>query len=151
MQIVSNVALISINETLVVQLVSFLIFLFIINRIMFRPLRSTMAERAFYIEEMKSDIDGAAKNYEKSLVEIKEQETAVKQAAFKISKEHEDTGTQEAKKIFESARSEIAAEKQKTEAEVAAQIAEARKDIKAESETLAVTIMEKILDRRLAS
>ena len=35
MQIVSNVALISINETLVVQLISFLIFLFVINRIMF--------------------------------------------------------------------------------------------------------------------
>ena len=40
MQIISNIALISINETLVVQLISFLIFLFIINRIMFRPLRT---------------------------------------------------------------------------------------------------------------
>jgi len=151
MQIVSNVALISINETLVVQLVSFLIFLFIINRIMFRPLRNTMSERSFYIEEMKSDIDVAGKNYEKALLEISEQETAVKMAAFKLSKEHEDAGNHEAKKIFASTRAEIAAEKKKIEAEVAALIAEAGKDIKAATETLAVTIMEKILDRRLAS
>ena len=34
MEIVSNIALISINETLVVQLVSFLLFVFIINRVM---------------------------------------------------------------------------------------------------------------------
>jgi len=45
MQIVSNVALISINETMVVQLISFLIFLFVINRVMFRPLRESMHER----------------------------------------------------------------------------------------------------------
>ena len=37
MEIVSKIALITINETLVIQLVSFLIFLFVINRMMFRP------------------------------------------------------------------------------------------------------------------
>ena len=45
MHIVSNIALISINETLIIQLVSFLIFLFLINRIMFRPLSHVMVER----------------------------------------------------------------------------------------------------------
>ena len=45
MQIISNIALISINETLIVQLISFLIFLFVINRIMFRPLRKTVGPR----------------------------------------------------------------------------------------------------------
>ena len=39
MQIVSVEALLSINETLIFQLLSFLIFLFIIKRMMFRPLR----------------------------------------------------------------------------------------------------------------
>ncbi len=34
MQIVSSIALISINETLVIQVISFLILLFVMNRIM---------------------------------------------------------------------------------------------------------------------
>ena len=151
MQIVTNVALISINETLVVQLISFLIFLFIINRIMFRPLQSTMADRERYISEMKSDIDGAERSYENALTEIKEQESAVKTAAFKLSRELEDAGTLEAGKIFESARAEINELKNKTEADIAVQVAEAGKSIQAESEMLAVNIMESVLDRRLSS
>ena len=151
MQIVTNVALISINETLVVQLISFLIFLFVINRIMFRPLRGTMAEREFYIEEMKSDIEHADKSYEDALLEIKKQEAAVKVEANKISLEHENDGSNEAKKIFESTRAEILQLKNEAEIEVTSQVESARLTIQAESEELAVTIMEKILDRRLTS
>jgi len=151
MQIVTNVALISINETLLVQLISFLIFLFIINRIMFRPLRRTTAEREDHINQMKSDIDDAEISYQNALAEIKEQELAVKSAAYQLSKAHVDAGSREAEQIFKSAQAEINELKKKAEAEVAVQIAEARKKVQAESEALAVTIMENILGRRLAS
>lgn len=151
MQIVSNVALISINETLLVQLISFLIFLFVINRLMFRPLRSTMAQREFYVQEMETEIEDAEKNYDRALAEIKERESEVRTAAFKLSREQEEAGSREAEEIFQSARREIAAMKQKTEIEITAQIAEARKAVRAESDTLAVAIMEKVLDRSLSS
>lgn len=149
MQIVSNVALISINETLVVQLISFLIFLYVINRIMFRPLRSTIDERTFYMEEMKSEIDDAGKNYEKALAEIRAQEDAIKTAALKLKQEREDAGAQEAAEILAAAQAEIASDKKKNAAEVAEQIAHARKSLGTESEALARLAMEKILDRRL--
>ena len=56
MQIISNIALISINETFIVQIISFLIFLYIINRIMFKPLRSIMADRQNHIKSIQQDI-----------------------------------------------------------------------------------------------
>jgi len=149
MQVVTNVALISINATVVVQLVSFLIFLFIINRIMFRPLQKTMAEREFYIDEMKSDIEDAGVGYAEVSAEIEAKEATVKLAAFKLSQEHEAAGSSTAKEIYEAAQVEIGQLKAKAEAEVEGQIREARKTIQKESEVLAVTIMEKILDRRL--
>ncbi|OQY06422.1 MAG: hypothetical protein B6I22_05580 [Desulfobacteraceae bacterium 4572_123] len=65
MQIISNIALISINETLFIQLISFLIFLFIINRIMFRPLRRIIIERENHIEKINLDIIDAEKFMEK--------------------------------------------------------------------------------------
>lgn len=65
MQIISNIALISINETLVVQLISFLIFLFIINRIMFRPLRQVMIERENHMEKINLDIVDAGKSLDR--------------------------------------------------------------------------------------
>lgn len=151
MQIVSNIALISINETLLVQLVSFLIFLFVINRLMFRPLRSTMSQREFYMEEMETEIEEAERNYDRALAEIQEKEGEVREAAFTLSRECEDAGTREAEAIFDAARQEIAALRAKAESRVNAQIEEARKQVKAESETLAVHIMEKVLSRSLSS
>ena len=59
MQIISNIALISINETVIVQIISFLIFLYIINRIMFKPLRGVMADRENHIKSIQQDIVSA--------------------------------------------------------------------------------------------
>ena len=82
MEIISNIALISINETLIVQVISFLIFLYIINRIMFRPLRSVMAERENHIKDIQKDIVTAENKLDSLTDQIREQESAVKREAF---------------------------------------------------------------------
>ena len=64
MEIVSNIALISINATMFHQLIAFLVFLFIINRIMFRPLRSVMGERESFMEKIRLDTVDATKEFE---------------------------------------------------------------------------------------
>ena len=56
MEIIATNALISINETAIVQLVSFLIFLYVMNRIMFRPLLSTISQRKELISDFQKDI-----------------------------------------------------------------------------------------------
>ena len=149
MQIVSNVALISINATLVVQMLSFLVFLWLINRIMFRPLRQIMEERQFHIEKIKNDIIEADKTYDSILSEIKSQEAAVRKAALEISKEHEDAGNQEAVKILEEARMEIDALRHETETDIQSNLAKAKEQAETESEKLGTLLMEQLLNRRL--
>lgn len=150
MEIVSQVALISINETLVVQLVSFLIFLFIINRIMFRPLRGVMGEREKYLSTVQSDIVSANQELEKANRLLKEHEAATRAQAYEMQRELEDQGGRQAAQIFAAVRKEVAEIKERTEDEVDAKITEARKHLKEESRDLAVKIMEKILERRVA-
>ena len=149
MQIISNIALISINETLIVQVISFLIFLFIINRVMFRPLRSVVAERQSHIEHIRQDIVAAGKKFESLTNQIEEQEATVKMEAFTQKKKLEEAGSRQADEIFVFTQKAIAAEKDKAQKEVGAQVLEAKKYIQKESETLALSIIEKVLDRRL--
>ena len=151
MQIISTTALISINGTLIAQVVSFLIFLFVINRIMIRPLQNSMAERDNHIEQMKQDIVDADKDVENISMQLEERKSAVIAEALGITKELDQSGSKKADEIFVSARSEVAALKEKATKEVDAQLAEATKHLKKESEALAINVMEKILDRRLAS
>jgi len=151
MEIISNIALITINATLFHQLVAFLIFLFIINRIMFRPLRSVMAERDGVIEKIKLDTTNAGNMIERLNDELKERESKVRKEALKVQHELEEKGKQESAEILKSTLQEIELLKDKNEAHVKAQIIEARKDLQKESDALALNIMEKLLDRRLAS
>ena len=150
MHIISNIALITINETLIVQLLSFLIFLFIINRIMFRPLQNVMNERVSYIDKIKMDTVDTVKELEDLTKKLKKQESDVRAQAFELKRELEESGSAKSAEIFAATREEINAIKEKAEADVNVQISEAKKHLQKESEALAINIMEKLLDRRLA-
>jgi F-type H+-transporting ATPase subunit b len=151
MQIVSNIALISINETLIAQLVSFLIFLFIINRIMFKPLRATMSERDKFIHDLSQGITATEKEVVDILADLKEREKTVKREAYDLSAALENEGSEKAGGIHAETMSAIAELRQKTEKQVEAQVEDAKKHFEAESEALALRIMEKVLNRRLSS
>lgn len=149
MQVISNIALISINETLFVQLISFLIFLFIIQRIMFRPLKKVISERENYIGSVKQGVVNAKDSLEELISELKDREFAASIEADELKTELENIGRRKASEIFESVRKEIDEIKEAAAKNVNHQILEAKKHIKKESEILAISIAEKILDRRL--
>ena len=148
MEIISNIALISINETLIVQVIGFLIFLFVINRIMFRPLRNVISDRDIHIERVKRDIIQAQKDVASITSQIQEQAAATRQEAMALKDDLETNGSQQAKEIFASVKKEIVASSQKVQQEIAARIAEERQSLEKESKALALDIIEKILGRR---
>jgi F-type H+-transporting ATPase subunit b len=149
MQIITNIALISINETLIVQLLSFLIFLFIINRVMIRPLRSVMAERERHIDNIKEDIVTAEKNLVEKTRQSQKKENLLRAEALRFESEMEAAGQAQAATIVEQAKTEIVRLKKAADDEIADQLKVARLKIQARSETLARHIMEKVLERSL--
>jgi F-type H+-transporting ATPase subunit b len=150
MEIISNIALISINETLIAQLVSFLIFLYIINRVMFKPLLSVLNERNEHIDKMYREIAGAEQELDNVKRMLSENEATVKEEAFAIKKKLESAGDLKAAEIFREAKTQIEAMRESARKEVKAQLDEAKKSIQKESEILVYQIMEKVLERRLA-
>ena len=151
MQIIENIALITINETMLVQLISFLIFVFLLNRVMIRPLLGTMDERENFISTLQKDAEDMEIKIQNLTKQMSSQENAIREEAMALMTAAEDSGKQKASEIFDIMHKEMVELKQKTQEEVSLQIEEARKHISKESELLATSIMEKVLDRRLAS
>ena len=151
MEIISNIALISINETLVVQLVSFLIFLFIINRIMIRPLRETMSERDDYIRKVQQDTIQAHKRVDEIEVTSRKEEKEIRQAALNVVAQMENLGNQEAHDIINAARDDIAAQKRQSQKEIEQELAAAMTGVQAEAQSLSLAIMEKVLNRKVST
>lgn len=149
MEVVSNIALISINETLFVQIISFLIFLFVANRFIFQPLLSTMGERDKQVEDAQDSISSVKEEMDEMASELARCEAEAKSKALGLKKELEAEGKAEAREIVDKARGEIEAMREKAAANVDAQISEARTYLKSESEALSLSIMEKILGRAI--
>jgi F-type H+-transporting ATPase subunit b len=149
MHIISNIALISINETLFIQLLSFLLFLFVIDRVMFRPLTGIADEREALIARKTQEIVDAGISLTTLRDEIKQGELAMKKEAFRINDNLQKAGVREAQTIMKAAKDEMTALRQKAEARIQAQLAKAGESVHKESEILALSIVEKILDRRI--
>lgn len=151
MEIIATTALISINETFIVQLVSFLIFLYVINRIMFRPLLSTIEQRDDYIDRVKEEILTGRDNLDQLVRELDQQRSQVIKEADTAVHSLESEGDHRASELVEEARQQITALRQETEKQVEDQVQQARQSLAGEVEAITVTIMEKVLHRRIPS
>jgi len=151
MNIESNIALISINETLFIQLICFLIFIVIMNKIMFRPLNKVIDDRTSYLAEMNKGVIDTSQKLADITADLQKQEFQVKKEAFRLQDDLVEDGSQTANQINKDAMSKIKKIRKKAELEAEAKMTEARKSIKQDSEALAINVMEKVLNRRLAS
>lgn len=149
MEIIQNIALISINETLIVQLVSFLLFLYLINRFMIRPLRGVMGQREDYIENIRLDMIAAEKQFDEVTRQIRRKEKEVLAAAQSIRDELEAAGKEEAQSLMSETLREIDRMRRNRDEQIQSAMREARKSVGTEAEALSVSLMEKLLDRRL--
>lgn len=149
MEIIATNALISINETFIIQLISFLIFLYVMDRIMFRPLRSTMAQRDEYIDTVKDDIVAGKDNLDQLMRELDQQRAQVIKDADAMVHTLESEGDDRASELIEEAREKIAALRRETEVQVSDQVQQARQAIAGEVDAITLSVMEKVLQRRL--
>jgi len=149
MEIISATALISINETFFVQLISFLVFVFLLNRIMIRPLSSTMNERKGYLEDIKADIEKATTDLDALHRNLDKERAAVIKEASAVVHALDEEAEKSANELLQSAQTRIVQLRHETEQKVKQQITDVRAQLKGEVEALTTVIMEKVLHRRL--
>jgi F-type H+-transporting ATPase subunit b len=151
MEIIATNALISINETFFVQLISFLVFLYILNRVMIRPLIGTMAQRKEFLADVKTDIEKAKSDLEGLDRELDRQRRKVLREAEAATHKLDREADGRSSELFEAARLQIAQLRQETEGRVKQQVKDARAKLIGEVDAVTTAIMEKVLNRRVSS
>lgn len=149
MEIISATALISINETFFVQLISFLVFVFLLNRIMIRPLNNTMGERKQYVESIRTDIEKVRADLDKLHRDLDEERATVLKEANAVVHKLDEEAEKSASASIGSAQAQIVQLRRETEEKVRQQVTSIRAQLGGEVEALTNLIMEKVLHRRL--
>jgi F-type H+-transporting ATPase subunit b len=136
---------------LVVQLVSFLLFMMLLNRIMIRPLRKVMTERDQYLTQVTDQIHAAHEGYTQIGEQIRQQESETRKTALQIRQEMEQDAQKSASEVIEQTRVEIGALRAESQKQADQQISAARQQIIDEAEALADRMINALLDRRATS
>ena len=149
MEIIKTNALITINETLWVQMVIFLIFLFLINRIMFRPVRRNLAEREDHFTALRQAILALKEEMGTLFKETQAEEQRLKASTRRTVEELRQTGRQEADRLIDQALNQVKDQHLAAEKQLQATLAVARQEIEAEASHLTTSIIQHLLERRL--
>jgi len=141
--------MISINATLLVQLIHFLLLLFIMNRLMLQPLLKLIREREAYTANTKSEI----KEIEVKIGQLKEQfiakENDARTDAARRRTEMMNVGLSQAEGFLNTSRQEVSSIRQQAEKEVEAEVTKTRPFLEGQASSLVSGIMEKIIGRRI--
>jgi len=142
--------MISINATLIVQIINLLVLIFILNRLMYLPIKRIAAERQAKMEQglkQAAEINGASQ----------EAETAYRlerrQARGQVREQLEGQRRQadaKVKDILKEAQAQAKIQQAAMLQNVEQQMQEARGDIKAEAEKVARSMARSVLGREVA-
>ncbi|MFZ5584848.1 MAG: ATP synthase F0 subunit B [Thermodesulfobacteriota bacterium] len=142
--------MISINATLLVQIVNLLVLLVIMNYVMYRPLRRLVAQRREAIEQghaearrQLGEAEALASNYQQAL---RRGRTGVAERLAVFQREAEEQG----KAAIEEAQAKARASAQAMRERVERELAQARQDIAQEAQTVAQAMARQILQRGLS-
>jgi F-type H+-transporting ATPase subunit b len=141
--------LISLDKSLIVQVVNFLILLFILQRLLYRPFLAKMQERTAAIkaslEEASAARAEAARQQEQNAEQLRAayaEAAAIRAAALKEAGE-------EQRKLVDSARREAQQLVNSAKAQTDADIRRAREELRREVSELATAVAEKLIRKSL--
>jgi F-type H+-transporting ATPase subunit b len=142
--------MVEINLTIVIQVVQFLILVFILNRILFKPISRAIEERDGRIDAweektrtLQETVRTKIESYEKELVEVR---ARAQEEQEQISNELKEREEEKVGAVFKEAAQIVASTKQTLQEETE----RLRQELRRQAEDMAQMVTEKVLGRKVS-
>ena len=143
--------MINVNATIVLQIIHFLVLLFILNKIMIKPIMRIINERSDHFEKEKKQMitlqEETQELTEKCVLIEKDARKKAWESNSQLKKEANDAS----EKIFNETREQVAEIREIAEKNIKDLIDKARLSLENEAATLAAELTEKVIGRRFAN
>ena len=136
--------------TLFVQIANFILLIFVLNAILYKPIRQMLIERKKKIQGYKEGIDGLQRDASESEQSF---QAGISEARVQGVQEKEalkQTGHEEEKRLVDEINRKAQAELEAVRAQIAKDAQDARRGLEKEIQVFSGTIVEKILGRAVS-
>lgn len=142
--------MISIDGSLIFQIVNFLVMIIVLNALLYKPIRKIIRERNEKISGYETDISGLTDQVDSRLKEIDDKLAEARRDGYLKKDELKGAGFEVEKEIVAKATDEAEGEIQKIKDQIKGEISSARETLKAEIEIFSRELAQKVLGRSLS-
>jgi F-type H+-transporting ATPase subunit b len=141
---------VSLDYSLGIQIINFIVLIFILNRLLYKPLLGMLDKRKQQFAESEAEIKRLQETVEQKMAAYEEKLRQAKAAAIEQKNEIIRQGAETAKEINDAARAEIPGLMEQFQSRMEREIDAAKRTLAGQSQRLSVEIAEKVLGRRLS-
>lgn len=142
--------MIELDWTLFVQIVNFLVLVYLLNLVLFRPIRKTLRDRQARLRAFEADLASLADSRQGLLGEVDAKLTEARREALGLRERLRQEGSQAEASLMEQVKREVEEEWTRVEAKIKADVEQARQALKAQAQEFALALASKILGRTLS-
>ncbi len=142
--------MIDINISMLYQLVNFLFLMWILNIILYKPVRRILRERRDELGGLEAGIKGLSEEIAEKAREIEAVRSQARTEGFTLKEELKKQGMMTESELLEKTGKKAESQIAKMKAEIADDIARARDALKTQVREFSVALAEKILGRKVA-
>ncbi len=141
--------MVSLDYTILVQMVNFIILIFILNALLYKPILGIIGKRKQQMDESDSEIKRMNQTVEQKMAEYEEKVRLAKVDAMEQKNAIVKQGSDVAKGIIDAVRGEIPAMMEQFHAKMEKEVEEARAILHSQSQKISLDIAEKVLGRSI--
>jgi F-type H+-transporting ATPase subunit b len=141
--------MVDIDKSLLLQMVNFLFLLWILNIILYRPIRRILAERKQRIDGFIQDIKRLGQQIEDQKSEIADLTNLARKKGFEEKEALKQEGQKEQERLLAEINAQMEAKISEVKSQIAGDITAARKTLQSQIETFARELATKILGRQV--
>lgn len=141
--------MVDIDSTLFIQLVLFLLLIWILNQVLYKPLLRIMDRRKEILDKAQEEVKTVQETIDRRVAEYEEKIRAAKMEAMGQKGDLAKEGAEAAKVITDKAKAEIAEMMGEFQAKLEKELAAAREILRNQSIRISSEIAEKVLGRSI--
>jgi F-type H+-transporting ATPase subunit b len=139
--------MVEVNYTVWIQMVNFIVLIFVLNILLYKPILKIIDKRNRQLEESDEEVKGLQETVDQRMAEYEEKVRQAKLAALDQKKIVQQEGSEEGGKIIEEAKNNISRIIEEAHVEIGKEMDEARGILENQSRKTSIEIAEKVLGR----
>ncbi len=142
--------MISVDYTFFIQMANFIALIFILNAILYKPIRKILIERKKKIQGYKEGIEGLQRDASETDETFQAKISEARQQGVQEKEALKQTGQEEEKRLISEINQKAQAELETVRSQIAKDAEDARRGLEKEIKVFSAAIAEKILGRAVS-